>query len=395
MKLRRSTTSLSLLKRVGLAGIAVLLLLSLPLQILQHSVSADRYDEAISALQRDIDSFNGRIADLKAQSDTYANAIATLQSEISVLQAQIDLSQAKYDKLVDQIAQTEQQIKNNQDALGDTIASLYVEGQVTPIEMLASSKNISEYLDKQEYQTSIRDELTAKINQIKDLKAQLVQQKTDVERVLGDQKNSQNALQQKQNEQQSLYEQTKGQESSYQTLVASNQARQKQLREEQQAAIAAAINRSGGASVIEAGAAPNYPWNSANCPMVGYYSTGGADGNGTDGYGYGCRQCVSYAAWRVARETGYYPINWGNATNVPESAQSAGYSIGYSPRPGSLAVMRGTASAPEGHVVWVESVNGDGTLIVSQYNYNYGSGWGLYSKMKLSASIFQVYVYIL
>ena len=83
------------------------------------------------------------------------------------------------------------------------------------------------------------------------------------------------------------------------------------MRAQQQAAIAAAINNSGGATVIKSGAAGGYPWNSQNCAMVGYYSLDGADGNGGDGYGYGCRQCVSYAAWRVAKETGYYPVNWG------------------------------------------------------------------------------------
>lgn len=395
MKLRTATiASLSPAKRVALAVIAVLLMVSLPVQMIQQSVSADKYDEAIQALQNDIDNYNNQIAELQDKADTYENAAAKLQNEVNAIQAQINLSQEKYNKLVQQIADTEQQIEDNQDALGSTIADLYVEGQVSPIEMLASSKNISDYLDKQEYQSSIRDELTATISQIKKLKADLEKQKTDVTRVLGDQKNSKNALEAKKAAQQDLYNRTKGEEAAYNSLVASNKTKQAQLREEQQAAIAAAIANSGGATVIEAGAAPNYPWNGSNCPMIGYYSTGGVDGNGTDGYGYGCRQCVSYAAWRVARETGYYPVNWGNATNVPESAQAAGYDIGYTPKAGSLAVMRGTASAPEGHVVWVEADNGDGTLIVSQYNYNYGGGWGMYSKMKLSASIFQVYVYI-
>ena len=50
--------------------------------------------------------------------------------------------------------------------------------------------------------------------------------------------------------------------------------------------------------------------------------------------------------------------------------------------------------SPEGHVAWVEAVNGDGTIVVSQYNYNYGAGWGMYSEMRLSASVFSEYVYI-
>lgn len=393
-----------------MAIIAVLLVLSLPIQMIQSTVSADKYDEAIQALQNDIDSFNGKIANLQDKADTYENAAAKLQNEVNIVQKQIELSQAKYNKLVKQIADTEQQIKDNKDALGTTIASLYVEGQTSPIEMLASSKNISEYLDKQEYQSSIRDELTATIAHIKDLKAKLENQKTDVERVLGDQKNSRKVLQQKKDAQQELYNKTKGEQAAYKNLVAANQAKQQQLREEQQAAIAAAIANSGGATLIAGGVAPEYPWNSPQCKMgaelgytgyLAYYSFGGADGNGSDGGadgqgsdGYGCRQCASYVAWRIGKETNYYPQNWGNATNFPESASAVGFDYGYTPKAGSVAVIRGTASAPEGHVAWVEAVNGDGTITVSQYNYNYGDGWGKYSKMKLSASVFQVYVYI-
>jgi surface antigen len=129
--------------------------------------------------------------------------------------------------------------------------------------------------------------------------------------------------------------------------------------------------------------------------MDGIYSTGGSNGNGGDGYGYGCRQCASYAAWRVAKETGYYPVNWGNAVDFPASAAASGYQVGSTPRPGSLAVMSAAqAGGPDGHVAWVEAVDGDGTIIVSQYNYNYGAGWGLYSEMKLSSAAFYKYIYI-
>ena len=42
--------------------------------------------------------------------------------------AQVDLSQAKYDKLVNDITETEKQIAENKDALGQIIADMYVDG---------------------------------------------------------------------------------------------------------------------------------------------------------------------------------------------------------------------------------------------------------------------------
>jgi surface antigen len=394
MKLRTTTPASSprMMKPVLIAT-ALLIAVIGPIQISQ-SVSADRFDDQINALQQDIDKAQAQASSLAAQAATLQTAVAGLNAQMAVIQGQIDLSQAKYDQLVAQIADTEKKIKADQDALGITIANLYVDSDITPLEMVASSKNISDYLDKQEYRNAVRDQLTSTIAEIKDLKTKLTTQKTDVERVMADQQNSKNALASKRQEQQDLLTQTNGQESAYQQFISQNQAKQSDIRAQQQAYIASQFASTGGATLVKGGAAPDYPWNSSNCGMIGYFSTGGADGNGGDGRGYGCRQCASYAAWRVAKETGYYPINWGNAKDFPSSASGL-FPVGYTPKAGSLAVMTGSAAGNfEGHIAWVEAVNGNGTILVSQYNYNYGAGYGMYSEMILSASAFQTYIYI-
>jgi len=61
---------------------------------------------------------------------------------------------------------------------------LYVDDKITPIEMLASSKTVSDFIDKQEYRSSVRNQLTSTISEIKVLKESLVAQKTDVETCL-------------------------------------------------------------------------------------------------------------------------------------------------------------------------------------------------------------------
>ncbi|MEO5950229.1 MAG: CHAP domain-containing protein [Candidatus Saccharimonadales bacterium] len=393
MKQRSATpVSISLPTKISLVAVAILMAAAGPLAMTQKTY-ADKYDDQINSIQNDINQYEAQAAILRGQADTLQQKLTSLSIEKAQIQAQVDISQAQYDQLIAKIVQTEKDIKSNQDGLGEIIANMYVDDSISPLEMLASSKNIGDYVDKQEFRTVIRDQLSTTIDSIKKLKTDLETQKADVTKVLANQKNSRDALAAKEAEQQALVDQTRGQEAAYQQLSAQQHAKQDQIRQQQQAAIAAAIASSGGSTLIAGGAAPDYPWNSGNCPMTGYYSLGGADGNGGDGKGYGCRQCASYAAWRVARETGLYPINWGNATNFPASARASGFSTGYSPRVGSLAVMH-AGTGPEGHVAWVEAVNGDGTLIVSQYNYNYGAGWGMYSKMQLSASIFQEYVYI-
>lgn len=391
MKLRTTTpASISLIAKPLLIISAVLMAIITPIQI-SNSVYARDFNGEIQAIQQDIDKAQAQQAQFASQARTYQSAVGLLQNQAAVIQGQIELSQAKHDKLIADIADTEKKIEDNKNALGETIANLYVDDKISPLEMIASSKNVSDYLDKQEYRNSVRDQLTSTIAQIKDLKIQLDKQKIEVERVIGEETNAKGALVAKQQEQQTLLDQTQGQEAAYQQLAATSQARQNEVRAQQQAAMAAAIGSTGGATLIRGGSAGDYPWGSDNCRMTGYYSLDGSDGNGGDGYGYGCRQCASYAAWRVNKETGNYPVNWGNAINFPSSARAMGYQTGSSPRAGSLAVMGGSA---EGHVAWVEAVNGDGTIVVSQYNYNYGAGWGMYSEMRLSASIFREYVYI-
>src|ERR1019366_7495602 len=113
----------------------------------------------------------------------------------------------------------------------------------------------------------------------------------------------------------------------------------------------------------DSGSLGAYPWNSSNCPMSGYLSTGGSDGNGGDGHTYGCLQCASYVAWRIAKETGIYP-QWVDAWKFTNAAINTFHSSDGAPQPGSIAVMDpGTAGQSHGHVAWVEAVDGNKVLV--------------------------------
>lgn len=351
--------------------------------------AADQYDDKISQLQAAMAQYQAAASQLNDQANSLSNAVAELTSEKNALQAQVDLSQAQYDKLVVQIADTEKQIKDNQDALGTTIADLYVGDEISPIEMLASSQNIGDFLNKQEYRNSVKDSLSSTIKKVKDLKAQLTQQQTDVAKVLNDQKSARDSLAAKEAEQAALLAKTQNDEATYQGLIKDSAAQIAQARATQ-AALNARAHSTGGVTIVDAGSLGAYPWNTSNCYVdVNAMSHGGADGNGGDGRGYGCRQCASYVAWKIASLTGRY-YQWGNGGNFANAAIAAGYqNLGRSPQPGSVAVMWGNP----GHVAWVEAVSGN-QVLVSQYNYNYGAGWGMYSEMWLSVNFFDQYVKI-
>ena len=103
-----------------------------PLQSMMPAF-ADQYDEKIRALQQDISRYQAEADRLNSQAATLQSALAQIANEKAALQAQIDLNQTKYDQLVIDIAANEKKIKDSQDALGTTIANLYVDQKISQL----------------------------------------------------------------------------------------------------------------------------------------------------------------------------------------------------------------------------------------------------------------------
>lgn len=384
----------------GSYALVAILMVVASIVAIQPTAKADQYDDKIAALQADINRYEAQANELSAQAASLQNTLDQLRSQSEALQAQIDLNQQQYNQLSQQIKDTEKKIQESQDALGDTIASLYIDGKVSPIEMLASSKNVSDYLDKQEYRTAIRDELTSTIKTIKQLKQELSDKQAQVAKVLEEQKVAQANLQDRQNQQQALITQTNNDEAAYQGLIANSQSQIDQARRIQ-AALATRSNTTGGYNLIEGGLLSSYitssaygSWNNSTCPIVyTYMSSGGVDGNGSDGRGYGCRQCASYVAWKINQTKGYWP-SWGNAYDFQYHG-----TIDDGPHAGDVGVL--TSGGQPGHVAWVEtdpyvsntgSLAGKPVIQISQYNFNYGQGYGMYSVMEVSVNFFNIYI---
>lgn len=365
-----------------------------------QNVYADEYDDKINALQQEIDQFEAQASKLRKQADTLENKIASLTGQRAAIQKKINASVQKIENLKVKIKETEKRIEDTKTTLGHAIADMYVSDDVTPLEILVSSDSISDYIDAQEYRVSIQDNLSKKIDEIKVLQKELQSQKKDVERTLADEKNAKEALVANENEQRSLLAKTQSDEATYQKLSADKKAEQSQVQQAQQAAIEAAIREAarrnaasagGGGGVINVsggdGSRGGYPW--GNC-----YVDANALSYGIDPLGYGCRQCVSYTAWKVVQKTGYQPYYWGNANMWPGSARAAGFSTGSTPKKGALGVI---SAGQYGHIVYIEDYNPSaGTVRVSQYNYFNagGPGWGHYSEMTVPAWTYDTYIYL-
>jgi peptidoglycan hydrolase CwlO-like protein len=393
---RQSTTLVSkgLVTKSLLVACAVLMVIAAPLS-LQPKVHADKYDDQIRALQQQADQAQGQADQLRQAANTLANKLAELSVQKAGIQTQVDISQANYDKLQQQIADNEQKIKDNQSALGSTIADLYVDDAISPLEMLASSKNIGDYVDKQTYQSSVRDTLTKTIDTIKTLKVKLEQDKQAVKDVLDKQTAQRNSLASVEQQQQVLLDQTKGEEAAYQSQASAAKSQLESVSSQQRAYYQSLVSRGVGGSSSGVSGSFQYSGLTPNdggsgCGGGGYPYCGGQD-TYADPWGLYNRECVSYVAWALSARFHRYVGNFGGAGNAYQWPSSAPANSGAmrvsSPQAGDAVILPQSGGfAPLGHAMIVESVSGD-TAHVSQYNF-YGSGAYSTMDIKISGVIF-------
>lgn len=125
----------------------------------------------------------------------------------------------------------------------------------------------------------------------------------------------------------------------------------------------------------------------ANVASGGGFAWGGAPIYGSNGYDYG--YCTWWAATRRSQTGRPIPSNLGNASTWKILAQRAGLSVGNAPQTG--AVIWTPPRDYYGHVGYVEKVNDDGSVEISEMNT---AGWGRVSRKTLSAADAARYGYI-
>ena len=322
-------------------------------------VFARDYEAEIKAKEQEASKYNSEASRLGEMADNLQSELDKINGQITAIQGQIVDSQKKIDNLNAQIKRNEILIKQRRKAMGQVLADMHVDDQISPLEMLASSNSIGDYIDKQEQRSSLRTSLNGKIKEIKALQKKLEENKKLVENTLRDQEAQRNVLSSKQSEKAKLVADTKNDQNAYSALAQKRNSEVAKLREEQ-----LMENRKrfivGSGSVGTGG----YPSVWANAPLDAY----------VDPWGLYTRECVSYVAWKI-HSTGRYVPHFGGAGNAnqwPSTAARHGIPSGSTPKAGAAAVMN---IGYYGHVMYVESVNGDGTITVSDYN----RGWdGLY-----------------
>jgi len=322
-------------------------------------VSADQFDDQIGVLNQQNDQNKTNLGNLQAQAATLAGQIAALQAQIAQLQAQIAANTSKQADLAAQIAAAQAKLDEEKKTLGENIKAMYLESQTSTLEMLASSQDLSNFFDKAQYRDLVKNQVTQTVQRVNALKDQLTADKATVDKLLTDQRAMNGQLGTQQAQVNQLLTLNESQQADYNANITANNSKISSLRAQQ-----AIENAKSFLGSWKTGGTGSYPW--AGAPWPNEIS---------DPWGMYLRQCVSYTAWKVA-STGRYMPFWGgvgNANQWPDDARRAGIPVDTNPKVGDVAI---SLAGFYGHAMYVEGVNGDGTITVSQYN----AGWdGLYS----------------
>ncbi|MEI6481204.1 MAG: CHAP domain-containing protein [Candidatus Saccharibacteria bacterium] len=328
-------------------------------------VKAASVQEQIASLQQQNAEYKTTIARLQGEATSYQDAIAQLKAAIDTLQGQIDANTAEQQKLQADITTAEAELVKQKGLLGDNIKAIYLEGQISTIEMLASSKDLSEFVDKEQYRNSVKDKIKATLEKITAIKLELTAKKESVEALLKVQNEQQAQLNESRSEQGNLLSYNEGQQNEFNQKTKDNQSKIDGLIASQRRAN---FNPDGGYYFLRfAGPVGSFSPNSYPYANAGFGMSPGpgcVDNDGPDAWGYCTRQCVSYAAWAVAASGRSAPMYYGNARDWVAAAYARGVEVTRSPQPGDVAI---STSGYWGHAMYVEGVSG-GTFTTSEYN---------------------------
>ncbi len=182
-----------------LVGVTVILLtFGFSLQVYARSIA--EIEAEIAKKQQQADAAAAESGHLHKKATTVEGQIEELQDQIAGIQVKIDTNTRKQNDLTNKIEAAQKRLEEQKVLLSANIRSMYIEGDISPLEMLASSSNISDFVDKQEYRDRIKESIVEIVGQVEKLKKQLDVQKKEVTAILAEQKDLKGALDTKEGE---------------------------------------------------------------------------------------------------------------------------------------------------------------------------------------------------
>lgn len=142
----------------------------------------------LSSLNKEIDSMNSQISILNSRINLLESKIATLNANIEDTTKQIALAEETIEKTTKDIADAEASMQQAKETLMGRIRENYIAGESSMLEVIFSSSDLSSYFERQELMQRVSEEdaalikeLTAKVQELNEMKTALEKSKADLE----------------------------------------------------------------------------------------------------------------------------------------------------------------------------------------------------------------------
>ncbi|MEO8105285.1 MAG: CHAP domain-containing protein [Candidatus Saccharibacteria bacterium] len=375
----RSPTKNKIFTTVAAAGrytrvLLILIVLALSRIPSSQPVYADQFDQQIQGLQQQNIQTQTTVSQLAEQATSYQDAVNRLQAQVDQVEQQIAQNENAQADLQKQIVDAQTELAKQRLVLGQIIKMMFIDGEPTVLEELATSKNLSDFVDKKAYRSVVQKKLQITVQLVAKLQATLAAQKAEVDQLLKNEHSQQAQIDANRAEQAKLLAYNQSQQADYGQEIQANQSKIADLRHQQ----AALISR------YQVGGTLSGDPNHGGYPRV--WDNAGQDSL-LDSWGMFNRECVSYTAFKVhqdylaGKDTHDMPY-WGgsgDAKQWPANARAAGIPVDSNPTVNSIAISTAGTWGHSMHVESIGTMNGQSAIYVSQYNTDfaghYSEGW--------------------
>ncbi len=158
--------------------------------------------------------------ELEGEINTLNGKIRQLNTEITIAEQKIELTAKRIEELTLEIEKTEAELERQKGILNETLVTLYVEGDVSTLELVFSSDNFGDYFQQQQYLETLKSSVQESADKVKELKEQLDAEKLSQEELQAKQQENRDTLQGRRTEQAELLDRTKGEEAAYEEVVS-------------------------------------------------------------------------------------------------------------------------------------------------------------------------------
>lgn len=290
--------------------------------------------------------------------NSLAGEIERLQADIEMMEKKISANKIISEELKVQIQEQTDKLNQQQASFAEIGADVHFEEQESELIKTLKYKTISERVEKETRDATIKAQISNSVNTINETKRSLEMKKAQVEALIADQEiqaSSIAANKAKQSELKTKYESDA--EKYTQDAKEADAIKAEEMSKE--------IAKYNSVGKVVASGTNSYPY-AASCPQQNWRYTGAV----VLAYGGALCECTSYAGWKTYEFYGVAVGAWGDAKYWGVSAAARGYRVDSNAEAHTVGYQ---TSGTWGHVVWIEAVNADGTVNVSEYNNYYSS----------------------